>query len=205
MQTVAQRLANPTRFMELSARILPWVAGAAAVVIAYGLYLSFFDSPPDYQQGETVRIMYIHVPAAWLGDGGLRVHRRLGVRPPRFPPSAGRRLGQGRGAAGRSLHVSGARHRIAVGAPDVGHLLGVGCAADLGADPVLSLSRPHRAPLLDRGRDAGGQAHGDSRAGRHRDAADHQVLGRVRQHAASGRERVAAGRPVARSRRCCCR
>ncbi len=66
MQTVTQRLANPTRFMDLSARVLPWVAGAAALVIAYGLYLSFFDSPPDYQQGETVRIMYIHVPAAWI-------------------------------------------------------------------------------------------------------------------------------------------
>jgi heme exporter protein C len=66
MQTVTQRLANPTQFMELSARILPWVAGAAAAVIAYGLYLGFFDSPPDYQQGETVRIMYIHVPSAWV-------------------------------------------------------------------------------------------------------------------------------------------
>jgi heme exporter protein C len=42
------------------------VAGAAALVIAYGLYLSFFVAPPDYQQGETVRIMFIHVPSAWL-------------------------------------------------------------------------------------------------------------------------------------------
>ncbi len=67
MQSLTQRLANPTRFMELSARILPWVAGAAALIIAYGLYLSFFNSPPDYQQGETVRIMYIHVPSAWVG------------------------------------------------------------------------------------------------------------------------------------------
>jgi heme exporter protein C len=66
MHTAAQRLANPTRFMELSARVLPWVAGAAALVIAYGLYLSFFVAPPDYQQGETVRIMFIHVPSAWL-------------------------------------------------------------------------------------------------------------------------------------------
>ncbi len=70
MQTVAQRLANPTRFMELSARILPWVAGAAAAIIAYGLYLSFFVAPPDYQQGETVRIMFIHVPSAWLAMWG---------------------------------------------------------------------------------------------------------------------------------------
>jgi heme exporter protein C len=66
MPTVTQRLANPTQFMELSGKLLPWIAGAAAAVIAYGLYLSFFDSPPDYQQGETVRIMYIHVPSAWI-------------------------------------------------------------------------------------------------------------------------------------------
>jgi heme exporter protein C len=70
MQTVAQRLANPTRFMELSARVLPWVAGTAALIIAYGLYLSVFVAPPDYQQGETVRIMFIHVPSAWLAMWG---------------------------------------------------------------------------------------------------------------------------------------
>ena len=66
MPTVTQRLANPTRFMELSGVVLPWLAGAAAAVLLYGLYLSFFVAPPDYQQGETVRIMFIHVPSAWL-------------------------------------------------------------------------------------------------------------------------------------------
>src|SRR5690348_1921057 len=66
MQTLTQSLANPTRFMELSTRLLPWVSGAAAALLVYGLYLSFFASPADYQQGETVRIMYIHVPCAWL-------------------------------------------------------------------------------------------------------------------------------------------
>ena|SRR3990170_1551852 len=66
MQTRTQRLANPTRFMELSGKLLPWIAGLAAAIILYGLYLVFFVSPPDYQQGETVKIMYIHVPSAWL-------------------------------------------------------------------------------------------------------------------------------------------
>ena len=56
--------------MELSARVLPWLAGAAAVVIAYGLYLAFFVAPPDYQQGETARIMFVHVPSAWLSMAG---------------------------------------------------------------------------------------------------------------------------------------
>src|SRR5688572_8910325 len=66
MQTLTQRLANPTRFMELSRTLMPWFAGAAALFIAYAMYVVFFVAPPDYQQGETVKIMYIHVPAAWL-------------------------------------------------------------------------------------------------------------------------------------------
>jgi len=60
------QLANPTRFLELSARVLPWLVAASGVTLAIGLYLSFFVAPPDYQQGDSVRIMFIHVPAAWL-------------------------------------------------------------------------------------------------------------------------------------------
>jgi heme exporter protein C len=58
--------ANPTRFMRLSGRLLPWLAAATLALSALGLYLALFASPPDHQQGETVRIMYVHVPAAWM-------------------------------------------------------------------------------------------------------------------------------------------
>ncbi len=58
------RYANPARFMKLSTALVPWLAGASVVLIAAGLYLGF-AAPPDYQQGETVRVMFIHVPAAW--------------------------------------------------------------------------------------------------------------------------------------------
>ena len=58
-------LANPTRFLALSARILPWLSVLTALLFAVGLYMSF-TTEGDYQQGDTVRIMYIHVPAAWL-------------------------------------------------------------------------------------------------------------------------------------------
>lgn len=64
-QTITQKLANPTFFMNLSAKILPWLSSLAAVLIIYGLTLGF-ATPPDYQQGQTVKIMFIHVPAAWL-------------------------------------------------------------------------------------------------------------------------------------------
>jgi heme exporter protein C len=58
-------LANPTRFLALTARILPWLAIATAIVFAVGLYIVWF-APDDYQQGATVKIMFIHVPNAWL-------------------------------------------------------------------------------------------------------------------------------------------
>ena len=61
-----RELANPTRFMSLSGKLLPWVGGLAAALMAVGLYMVWFTAPADYQQGETVKIMYIHVPAAWL-------------------------------------------------------------------------------------------------------------------------------------------
>ena len=59
-------LANPTRFLALAGRVLPWLSGLAAIAFVAGLYLTFFVAPDDYQQGATVKIMFLHVPAAWL-------------------------------------------------------------------------------------------------------------------------------------------
>ena len=58
-------LANPHRFMAFSRLAAPLMAVLAAVLIAAGLWLGL-TAPPDYQQGETVRIMFVHVPAAWV-------------------------------------------------------------------------------------------------------------------------------------------
>ncbi len=58
-------LANPTRFLALVERIVPFMAGISALILAAGLFMAF-RAPEDYQQGYTVRIMYIHVPFAWL-------------------------------------------------------------------------------------------------------------------------------------------
>ena len=59
------RFANPARFMRASAVGLPWLAGVTAAMLAAGLGLAF-QAPPDYQQGATVLIMFVHVPAAWM-------------------------------------------------------------------------------------------------------------------------------------------
>ena len=56
--------ANPKRFMDVSGWIIPWLAALTAILIGAGLYTGLFVVPPDYQQGDTVKIMFIHVPAA---------------------------------------------------------------------------------------------------------------------------------------------
>src|ERR1700738_503929 len=59
-------LANPARFMRINGVALPWLGGGSLVVLALGLAWSLLLAPPDYQQGESVRIMFIHVPSAWM-------------------------------------------------------------------------------------------------------------------------------------------
>ncbi|HRE59535.1 MAG TPA: heme ABC transporter permease [Micropepsaceae bacterium] len=63
-----QRFANPKRFDAIARRVAPVMAVAAAACLAWGVWLALFDSPPDFRQGDTVRIMYVHVPAAWMAS-----------------------------------------------------------------------------------------------------------------------------------------
>jgi heme exporter protein C len=62
-------LAHPSRFLTLADASAPWLAALAAALLCAGLYVAFAVAPEDYQQGQTVRIMFVHVPAAWLGLG----------------------------------------------------------------------------------------------------------------------------------------
>ena len=80
------RFANPGRFLRLAERVLPWCVGVSAVSIAVGLYLALFVAPADYQQSESVRIMYVHVPSAWMA---LFVYTDIAVATP-VPVTAGR-------------------------------------------------------------------------------------------------------------------
>ena len=59
-------LANPTRFLTFANRAIPWLGGATVIAFAFGLNQAM-SAPNDYQQGATVKIMYLHVPSAWLG------------------------------------------------------------------------------------------------------------------------------------------
>src|SRR3982074_3530667 len=84
-------LANPSRFLALTDRILPWLAVATLIAFAFGISQAYF-APDDYQHGATVKIMFIHVPAAWLGTFA----RALGRSP---PPGGAARAGARIGAA----------------------------------------------------------------------------------------------------------
>jgi len=58
--------ASPASFYPLAGKLVPWFAALAFILAAVGLYISFFVAPTDFQQGEGYRIIFIHVPAAWM-------------------------------------------------------------------------------------------------------------------------------------------
>ncbi len=64
------RFANPGRFLRLAGAVLPWLTAGALALTAIGLVWGLLFSPADWQQGDAVRIMYVHVPAAWLASAG---------------------------------------------------------------------------------------------------------------------------------------
>ena len=58
--------ANPVKFIRTADRLLPWVSGLAALSLGVGLVWGFFLTPEDFRQGSTVKIIYLHVPAALM-------------------------------------------------------------------------------------------------------------------------------------------
>jgi heme exporter protein C len=64
--TFLQKLASPKHFYTISSRLIPWLAALCLLTTIVGLYLALWVAPADYQQGEAYRIIFIHVPAAWM-------------------------------------------------------------------------------------------------------------------------------------------
>jgi heme exporter protein C len=60
------QLGTPRFFYPLTGKLSPWLAGISLLLLAVGSYWGLFVAPADYQQGEAFRIIYVHVPAAWL-------------------------------------------------------------------------------------------------------------------------------------------
>ena len=74
------RLASPPHVYALAARLTPWFAWPAALCIAAGLWGGLVLAPPDYQQGDGFRILYVHAPSAWMS---LMVYMTMAIAPPR--------------------------------------------------------------------------------------------------------------------------
>jgi heme exporter protein C len=62
-----QKFANPTNFLKIANAVLPYIWGITIILFALGLYGALITSPADEKHGEAVRMMYVHVPAAWMG------------------------------------------------------------------------------------------------------------------------------------------
>ena len=186
-------LANPTRFLSLTARVLPWLAAATAILLLIGLYQSA-TAPDDYQQGATVKIMFIHVPNAWLSMfvWGVMSVAALGTLVWRHP------LADVAAKAAAPIGAAFTFLALVTGSLWGRPMWGTYWEWDARLTSVLilflmylgliALWRAVEDPVAGRARRGGADA------GRRDQPADHQILGRLVEHAASTGVGVPDGR-----------
>ena len=124
-------LANPARFMRIANAVLPWCWAVTVIAGGIGLVLALFVSPPDYQQGDSVRIMYIHVPAAWMAMFAYTVIAAMSAVALVWKHPLAHVIAPRGRAARRGLHPDLPGDRLALGQDQLGHVVGVGRAAHL--------------------------------------------------------------------------
>ena len=179
-------LANPSRFLKFANAAIPWLAGVTVLVFAFALEQAMI-APDDYQQGATVKIMYLHVPSAWLGMlcWGLMSVAALGTLVWRHPlADVTAKAAAPIGAAFTLLClVTGSLW----GRPEWGTYWV--WDARLTSELVLFLLYLAVIALMAHGRGsvARGARGGGAHAGRRHRSADHQIFGRLVEHAASRR------------------
>jgi len=137
------RFANPARFQTLANAILPWTFGLTILGFGLGLYYALFNSPPDYQQGESVRIMYVHVPAALMAEGVyvfMAVASAIFIiwKHPLAALAAKSAAPIGLVFTGLAL-ITGSLWGKPMWGTHVGNILGLGCQVNLGAGVAFSL------------------------------------------------------------------
>jgi len=135
------RLGSPKRFYGWSGTLARWAGWGSLLLGAAGLYYALFASPADYQQGESVRIMYVHVPAAWLS---MFIYMNIAFA---SLTSLVWRIKVADMVAAASAPIGAwfTFLALATGSADVGHLVDLGRAPDLGTYPAVSLSRLYRS------------------------------------------------------------
>ena len=187
------RFANPARFMRASGKALPWLGAATGFVLAGRPVLVACRGAARLSAGRN-GADHVH-PCAGRVDGAvdLSVHRGFERGRAGLAASARRDRGAGGGAGRGGFHPCLPRDRLALGAADVGRVVGMGRAADLGAGAVFPVSRLYRAGERVRRPQPRRARRGALGPGRRRQPADHQVLGRLVEYAAPARQRRADG------------
>ena len=180
------KYSSPQTFYPLAGKLVPWFLAVAAILGAIGLYIGLFAAPTDFQQGDSYRIIFIHVPAAWMSmliyvvmafwaGIGLAFNTRLSSM-----------MAHALAPSGALMTFIALVDRRALGQAYMGYVVGMGRAPDFGTDPVVPLHRLHVAGRGDRRAAQGGQGLGGPGAGRRGQRADHLFLGAMVEHAASG-------------------
>ena len=131
------RFANPGHFLRLSGKVLPWLFWTGGLLTAVGLIWGLFFAPDDWQQGDTVRIMYVHVPFAWLASAGYLSMAVVQFHFAGLAPSSRRSRGHGNRPGWGRVYRGLPCIRQSVGQADLGHLVGVGRPVDVGVHPFL--------------------------------------------------------------------
>ena len=141
---------RPPRRFPLAGTLAPWFGAAALVLLVAGLCVGFFVAPTDHQQGDAYRIIYIHVPAAWMSMFIYLVMAFWAAAGLVFQNAPLRHDGRRARADRSALYVHRALDRVALGQADVGNVVGMGRAADLRIDSAFSVFRFHGAAGFDR-------------------------------------------------------
>jgi heme exporter protein C len=145
------KYASPAAFYPVAGRLVPVFGALALALVLFSLYWGFFETPErlggSNPQKEYYRIIFIHVPSAWMSMWLYLVLAVWSGDRPGVQHPAQLHDGQRGRADRRHLHLHRTLDRRLLGPTELGHLLGLGPAADLGADPVLPVHRLHGAAL----------------------------------------------------------
>jgi heme exporter protein C len=116
-----------------------WFLPLAALAIGYGTIAGLVFAPPDYQQGDAFRIIYVHAPSAWMSLMSYTTMAVAGAIGLIWRIKVAHAVARCRSPHRRLFYPPGPGHRLALGPAHVGHLLGLGSPADLGTHPLVPI------------------------------------------------------------------
>jgi heme exporter protein C len=166
--------------------MIPWFAAGGRLLAVAGLVIGLVVAPTDATQSDAYRIIFIHVPAAWMSMFLYVVMAGWSAAALGFNTRLSAMMAQAIAPTGALMTFHRVVDGSVLGAPDVGNVLGVGRADDVGADPALSLPRHHCVAQCDRRPEARRQSLCRAGVDGCRQRSDHLLLRLLVEHAAPG-------------------